>query len=302
MPVQAFFDDRYLVEKGSSNYWGYNTIAYFAPAPRYASVLGDVHEFKVMVHRLHEAGIEVILDVVYNHTAEGNHLGPTLSFRGIDNAELLSPGRRSALLLRHDGRRQHAPFRPSAGHADGHRLTALLGRDLPCRRLPLRSRDRARPRAAKLRSGLVLLQCPPPGPGAVPGEDDRRAVGPWRERLSARQLPPGWAEWNGRYRDDMRSFWKGDDHMLPALARGILGSADMFDRRGRRPWASINFITAHDGFTLADLWSYNDKHNEANKENNRRRSFRQSQLELRCRGQDRRPGDPRPARPHAPLR
>jgi isoamylase len=268
MPVQAFFDDRYLVEKGLSNYWGYNTIAFFAPAPRYASVLGDVHEFNVMVHRLHEAGIEVILDVVYNHTAEGNHLGPTLSFKGIDNKSyyLLADDQRfyfdttgcgNTLNLGHPRVMQMVTdslrYWVETCHVDGFRfdLAPSLARER-------RGFDPSSSFLNAVRQDPVLSKV-------------KMIAEPWDLGENGYQLgnfPPGWGEWNGRYRDDMRSFWKGDDHLLPALARGILGSADAFDRHGRRPWASVNFITAHDGFTLADLWSYNEKHNEANKENN----------------------------------
>jgi isoamylase len=268
MPVQAFFDDRYLVEKGLTNYWGYNTIAFFAPAPSYASVLGDMHEFNVMVHRLHEAGIEVILDVVYNHTAEGNHLGPTLSFKGIDNKSYYhladdprfyfdTTGCGNTVNLGHPRVMQMVTdslrYWVETCHVDGFRfdLATSLARER-------RSFDPDSSFLNALRQDPVLSQV-------------KMIAEPWDLGENGYQLgsfPPGWAEWNGRYRDDMRSFWKGDDHVLPALARGILGSAEIFDRRGRRPWASVNFITAHDGFTLADLWSYNDKHNEANKENN----------------------------------
>jgi isoamylase len=268
MPVQAFFDDRYLVEKGLTNYWGYNTIAFFAPAPRYTSVLGDVHEFNVMVHRLHEAGIEVILDVVYNHTAEGNHLGPTLSFKGIDNKSyyLLADDPRfhfdttgcgNTLNLGHPRVMQMVTdslrYWVETCHVDGFRF------DLA----PSLARER---RSFDPNSSFLNAARQDPVLSKV-----KMIAEPWDLGEHGYQLgnfPPGWGEWNGRYRDDMRSFWKGDDHMLPALGRGLLGSADMFDRRGRRPWASVNFITAHDGFTLADLWSYNEKHNEANKENN----------------------------------
>jgi isoamylase len=269
MPVQAFFDDRYLIERGLTNYWGYNTIAYFAPAERYLSRGGDIIEFKHMVHRLHEAGIEVILDVVYNHTAEGNHRGPTLSFRGIDNASyyMLADDRRYYFDTTGCGNtvNQRQPrvlqmimdslrYWAAECHVDGFRfdLATSLGRE-----------GRAfEPDATFLdavRQDPVLSQV-------------KLIAEPWDIGEDGYQLgsfPPGWAEWNGRYRDDVRSFWKGDDGFLPALARGLLGSADLFEKRGRRPWASVNFVTAHDGFTLSDLCSYNDKHNEANGEDNR---------------------------------
>jgi isoamylase len=269
MPVQAFFDDRDLVAKGLANYWGYNTASYFAPAPRYISPGGDIHEFKVMVHRLHEAGIEIILDVVYNHTAEGNHLGPTLSFRGIDNASyyMLAEDRRyyfdatgcgNTVNLRHPRVLQMVMdslrYWVEECHVDGFRfdLTTSLGREY----------DAFDPSAVffdTVRQDPVL-------------QGVKMIAEPWDLGPNGYQMgnfPPGWAEWNGRYRDDMRSFWKGDSSTLPGFARGILGSADLFDHRGRRAWTSVNFITAHDGFTLADLWSYDHKHNEANQEDNR---------------------------------
>ncbi len=189
MPTQAFFDDRYLIEKGLTNYWGYNTIGFFAPATRYISPGGGVHEFKLMVRRLHEAGIEVILDVVYNHTAEGNHLGPTLSFKGDRQCQLLHAGRRSALLLRHDGLRKHGEPRAPAGAADGHGQFALLGRGLPCRRLPLRSGNLARARPAGVQRECGLSRRGAAGSGPEPGEADRRALGHGPRRLSARQFP-----------------------------------------------------------------------------------------------------------------
>jgi isoamylase len=269
MPLQAFFDDRYLVEKGLTNYWGYNTIAYFAPAPRYLSPGANIGEFKLMVRRLHEAGIEVILDVVYNHTAEGNHLGPTLSFRGIDNASyyLLGDDRRyyfdttgcgNTVNLRHQRVLQlvmdSLRYWVEEGHVDGFRfdLATSLGRDRDA--FDLNSVFFDAVRQDPVLSEVKLI--------AEPWD-----VGPDGYQIG--NFPPGWAEWNGRYRDEIRSFWKGDDGLLPALGRSLLASADMFDERGRRPWASVNFVTAHDGFTLIDLYSYNDKHNEANLEDNR---------------------------------
>jgi isoamylase len=268
LPVQAFVDDRYLLEKGLKNYWGYNTLCFFAPAYRYFSSGGDISEFRRMVHRLHEAGIEVILDVVYNHTAEGNHLGPTLSYRGIDNANyyMLADDRRYYFDATGCGNtiNQHHPrvlqmimdslrYWAVECHVDGFRfdLATSLGREH-------RAFDPNGAFFRAIRQDPVLSQV-------------KLIAEPWdlgEEGYQLGAFPPGWAEWNGRYRDDVRSFWRGDDGALPAVARGLLASADLFDKRGRRPWSSVNFITAHDGFTLADLVSYNDKHNERNGENN----------------------------------
>jgi glycogen operon protein len=269
MPVQAFFDDRYLVAKGLVNYWGYNTASFFSPAPRYISPAGDIHEFKVMTRRLHEAGIEVFLDVVYNHTAEGNHLGPTLSFRGIDNASyyLLAPDKRfyfdttgcgNTLNLRHPRVLQlvmdSLRYWVEECHVDGFRfdLATALGREYD-------QFDTSAIFFDAVRQDPVLQRV-------------KMIAEPWDLGPNGYQVgrfPPGWAEWNGRYRDDMRSYWKGDAGFLPAFSRDVLASADLFDHQGRKPWASVNFITAHDGFTLADLYSYNEKHNEANQEDNR---------------------------------
>jgi glycogen operon protein len=269
MPVQAFFDDRYLVEKKLVNYWGYNTINYFSLAPRYISHGSSHHEFKVMVRRLHEAGIEVILDVVYNHTAEGNHMGPTLSFRGIDNASyyMLAQDKRfyfdttgcgNTVNLRHPRVLQMVMdslrYWVEECHVDGFRfdLATSLGREY----------DEFDPNAVffdAVRQDPVLSRA-------------KMIAEPWDLGPNGYQVghyPPGWAEWNGRYRDVMRSYWKGDAGLLPAFARDILASADLFEHQGRKPWASVNFVTAHDGFTLLDLYSYNSKHNEANQEENR---------------------------------
>ncbi len=269
MPTQSFFDDSHLVEKGLSNYWGYNTIGFFAPAPRYISPRGNIHEFKLMVRRLHEAGIEVLLDVVYNHTAEGNHLGPTLSFKGIDNASYYllgddpryyfdTTGCGNTVNLRHQRVLQMVMdslrYWVTQCHVDGFRfdLASSLGRD----------RETFDPHAVFLDA---VRQDPTLSSVKLIAE-------PWDTGSEGYQLgnfPPGWAEWNDRYRDTVRAFWKGDEGQAPQLAARLLGSADLFDKRGRRPWSSINFVTAHDGFTLADLVSYNDKHNEANGEDNR---------------------------------
>ncbi len=265
-PSQSFFDDRHLIERGLSNYWGYNTIGFFAPATRYISPGAGIHEFKLLVRRLHEAGIEVILDVVYNHTAEGNHLGPTLSFKGIDNASYYvladdpryyfdTTGCGNNVNLRHPRVLQMVMdslrYWVEDCHVDGFRfdLASTLGRD----------RSAFDPHAVffeAIRQDPVL-------------QDVKLIAEPWDtgpEGYQVGNFPPGWAEWNDSYRDTVRSFWKGDEGIASHLAGSLLGSGDQFDKRGRRSWASVNFVTAHDGFTLADVVSYNDKHNEANGE------------------------------------
>ncbi len=268
MPVHAFADDSHLLKKGLRNYWGYNTLAFFAPQPRY---LGTpfVNEMKEMVAHFHAAGIEVILDVVYNHTAEGNELGPTLSLKGIDNAShyRLSPepryyindtGTGNTVNLSHPRVLQMVTdslrYWSEEMHIDGFRfdLATILAREPygfdegggfldSCRQDPVLSQ-------AKLIA--EPWDC---GPGGY-------QVG---------HFSPGWAEWNDRYRDTMRAFWRGDEGKLAEFAARMTASADLFDKRGRKPWASVNFITAHDGFTLHDVVSYNDKHNDANGEENR---------------------------------
>ena len=268
LPVHAFLDDKHVLERGLHNYWGYNTIGFFAPEPRY-SASGTVSEFKEMVAHFHDAGIEVILDVVYNHTAEGNEMGPTLSFKGIDNASYyrLMPEKRyyindtgtgNTLNLSHPRVLQMVTdslrYWATEMRIDGFRfdLATILGREPDgfdegggfldsCRQDPVLSRVK------------LIAEPWDCGPGGY-------QVG---------GFPPGWAEWNDRYRDTMRAYWKGDEGKIGELASRLTASADLFDRRGRKPWGSVNFITAHDGFTLNDLVSYNDKHNEANGEDNR---------------------------------
>ena len=267
LPVQAFIDDRQLVEKRLRNYWGYNSIGYFAPEPRYLSVHHD--EFKTMVKSLHEAGLEVVLDVVYNHTAEGNQLGPTLSFRGIDNASYyrLAGDRRyyedttgcgNTLNLRHPRVLQMVTdslrYWVEEMHVDGFRfdLATTLARE----------DDGYTYNAAFFK---VLKQDPVLARAKLIAE-------PWDVGMGGYQVggfPPGWSEWNGKYRDTVRRYWQGNGGLLPEFASRLAGSSDLFNRHGRRPRASINFVTVHDGFTLADLVSYNDKHNEANLEDNR---------------------------------
>ena len=220
LPIHAFVDDRHLVERGLSNYWGYNTLGFFAPEPRYATD-GALDAFRSTVSRLHDAGIEVILDVVYNHTAEGNHLGPTLSFRGIDNTSYywLLPGS-AALLRRFHRLRQRAQSHASARAADGDGFAALLGGGLPRRRLPLRSRDHARPRPERLRSAAPLLRRDPAGSGAGRRQADRRAVGHRPRRLSGRRFS---------------ARLVGMERSLPPHAAPLLGGRRQPDRRGRRP-------------------------------------------------------------------
>jgi glycogen operon protein len=268
LPVHAFIDDSYLVEQKRRNYWGYNTIGFFAPQPRYLSA-PFVNEFKEMVAQYHRAGIEVILDVVYNHTAEGNELGPTLSFKGIDNASYyrLGPDKRyyindtgtgNTVNLSHQRVLQLVAdslrYWAQEMHVDGFRfdLATILAREAEGFDEDGRFLDACRQDPALSQVKLIAepWDC---GPGGY-------QVG---------HFSPGWAEWNDRFRDTVRSFWKGDSGKMADLATRLSASPDMFNRRGRKPWASVNFITAHDGFTLNDLVSYNDKHNEANGEDNR---------------------------------
>jgi isoamylase len=269
MPVHCFVDDRRLTEKGLRNYWGYNSIGFLAPEPRYSSS-GTVNEFKTMVKTLHSAGIEVILDVVYNHTAEGNQLGPTLSFRGIDNQvyyRLLQDNPRyymdytgtgNTLNMRHPRVLQlimdSLRYWVQEMHVDGFRfdLAATLAREL-------HEVDRLGAFLDIIHQDPVLSQV-------------KLIAEPWDLGEGGYQVgkfPVGWAEWNDRYRDAVRSYWKGDGGLIGELAYRITGSSDLYARSGRRPCASINFVTAHDGFTLQDLVSYNQKHNEANGEDNR---------------------------------
>jgi isoamylase len=268
LPVHTVVSDRHLASRGLSNYWGYNTIGFFAPDPRFLPG-GAIAEFKTAVKRLHEAGIEVILDVVYNHTGEGNHLGPTLSFRGIDNLSYyrLQDDRRhymdftgtgNTLNLDHPRVLQMVTdslrYWALEMHVDGFRfdLAATLARENGDYSQGAAFFDAMRQDPAMARVKLI----------SEPWD-----LGPYGYQLG--NMPPGWAEWNAQYRDSVRRFWKGDKGLVSEMASRIAGSSDIFGYRGRRPWASINFITAHDGFTLHDLVSYNDKHNEANGENNR---------------------------------
>ena len=270
LPVQAFLDDRHLIDKGVANFWGYNTLAYFAPEPRYLSS-PNLWEFKTFVQILHEAGIEVILDVVYNHTAEGNQMGPTLSFRGIDNASYyhLVPGDERYYMdftgcgnvfdLRHPRVLQlvmdSLRYWVEEMHVDGFRfdLATTLARE--------------EKGAFDNHSGFLDAVRQDPTLSRVKLIAEPWDVGQDGYRLGG--FPAGWAEWNDRYRDTVRRFWKGDEGQVSDLATRITGSSDIFNTHGRRPWASVNFVTAHDGFTLADVVAYNVKHNEANQEDNR---------------------------------
>ena len=273
LPIHQFVADKALVERGLTNYWGYNSIGFFAPDVRYSSsgTLGQqVGEFKTMVKTLHAAGIEVILDVVYNHTGEGNHLGPTLAFRGIDNDAYyrLAPddprhymdytGCGNTLNLMHPRTLQlimdSLRYWVLEMHVDGFRfdLASALAREL-------HDVDRLGAFFDVIHQDPVVSQV-------------KLIAEPWDLGEGGYQVgnfPVLWAEWNDRYRDTVRAYWKGDEGQAAALAYRLTGSSDLYGRGGRRPFASINFVTAHDGFTLHDLVSYNDKHNEANGEGNR---------------------------------
>ena len=273
MPVHQFVHDSHLLERGLRNYWGYNSIGYLAPHNEYSSsgqTGQQVQEFKQMVKALHEAGIEVILDVVYNHTAEGNHLGPTLSFKGLDNAayyRLMNDDRRfymdytgtgNTLNMRHPHVLQlimdSLRYWVLEMHVDGFRfdLASTLARGL-------HDVDRLSAFFDIIQQDPVISQT-------------KLIAEPWDVGEGGYQVgnfPPLWLEWNGKYRDCVRDYWRGQDQTLGEFAFRFTGSSDLYEGTGRRPYASVNFITAHDGFTLNDLVSYNDKHNEANGEENR---------------------------------
>jgi glycogen operon protein len=272
LPVHAKLQDRFLLEKGLRNYWGYNTLSYFAPEPEYSTngPTTAVDDFKMMVRTLHAAGLEVIIDVVYNHTCEGNHLGPTLSWRGIDNksyyklnpddkryhmdytgtGNTLDPGNAHVLQLIMDSLRYWVPEM----HVDGFRfdLASVLARELY-------DVDMLAPFFKIVQQDPVLSQV-------------KLIAEPWDVGPGGYQVggfPWQWAEWNGHYRDTVRRFWKGDGGLTGDVATRVSGSSDLYERSGRRPFASVNFLTAHDGFTLHDLVSYRHKHNHANGEGNR---------------------------------
>ncbi len=271
LPIHNFVNDDHLLNKGLTNFWGYNTLSFFAPDRRFASEPDFAFsEFKEMVAHLHANGLEVILDVVYNHTAEGNEFGPTFSFKGIDNASYyrLLQGEPALLHQRHR-HRQHAEPSPPARAADGDGQPALLGRGHARRRVPLRSRHHPRARDHGFDEGGGFLDSCRQDPvlSAVKLIAEPWDCGPGGYQVG--RFPPGWAEWNDRFRDNVRSFWQGENGTLPLLAKRLTASAESFNHRGRKAWASVNFVTAHDGFTLNDLVSYNEKHNDANGEEGR---------------------------------
>ncbi|PLO61942.1 glycogen debranching enzyme GlgX, partial [Klebsiella michiganensis] len=267
LPVHRFPDDQHLLDRGLKNFWGYNTLGFFAPASRYYGPAG-IAGFRDMVRAFHDAGIEVILDVVYNHTAEGNELGPTLSFKGIDNfsyyrtmpdqhryyindtgtGNTVNTSHPRVLQMVMDSLRYWA----QAMHVDGFRfdLGTILGRE---------------PEGFDPRGGFFDAVTQDPVLSKLKLIGEPWDIGPGGYQVGG--FPPGWGEWNDKYRDTVREYWKGDNVSNDFAAR-LLGSGDLYDLRGRRPWSSVNFITAHDGFTLNDLVSYNEKHNEANGEDN----------------------------------
>jgi len=269
LPVHELVDDHFLVEAGRVNHWGYNTLAFLAPAARYAATDDPVREFRSMVRALHRAGLEVLLDVVYNHTCEGSELGPTLCYRGIDNASYyrLAPDRRhyvndtgcgNTLAVEHPRVLQlvmdSLRFWVGEMNVDGFRfdLASVLGRE-----------------AHGFDRGAGFFDAVAQDPVLAPA---RMIAEPWDIGPGGYQLgqyPARWAEWNDRFRDTVRRFWIGEEGLLGQLSSALLGSSDVFEWQGRGPGASINFVTAHDGFTLADLVAYERKHNAANGEGNR---------------------------------
>jgi glycogen operon protein len=271
LPVHHFDDDKFLLDRELSNYWGYNSIGYFAPAGRYATADRgqQVTEFKAMVKRLHAAGLEVFLDVVYNHTAEGNHLGPTLTFRGLDNPTYYSlmpdnpryyrdfTGTGNSLNVSHSQTLKliadSLRYWVQEMHVDGFRfdLVTVLGRE---------------PEAYSTGAGFFDIVHQDPVLARVKLIGEPWDVGDFGYQVG--NLPVLWSEWNGKYRDNVRRFWKGDSGQIAELAYRLSGSSDLYRLSGRGPTGSINFLTAHDGFTLRDLVTYNDKHNDANGENN----------------------------------
>src|ERR1700710_2634854 len=270
LPIHTFINDSHLLEQDLTNYWGYNTIGFFAPDPRYAAdVPNSLREFKEMVSKLHGAGLEVILDVVYNHTAEGSELGPTLSFKGVDNASyyrllpdkkryyINDTGTGNTLNLSHPRVIQLVTdslrYWVQQMQVDGFRfdLGTILARE---------------PNGFDNQSGFLKAVSQDPVLNSVKLVAEPWDCGPGGYQVGG--FPPGWAEWNDKFRDEVREFWKGDG-TASSIASRMCASGDMFDHAGRRPWACVNFITAHDGFTLNDIVTYNEKHNEANGEDGR---------------------------------
>ena len=269
LPVHAYLDDHHLEAKGLTNYWGYNTIGFFAPMQRYEGKAG-LRSFRDMVRTFHDAGLEVILDVVYNHTAEGNELGPTLSFKGIDNFSyyrtmpdearfyINDTGTGNTVNTSHPRVLQMVTdslrYWVEVMEVDGFRfdLGTILGRE---------------PHGFDQRGGFFDAMGQDPVLRKVKLIGEPWDIGPGGYQVGG--FPPGWAEWNDKYRDTVRGYWVGEPGMIRDLAARVTGSGDIYDTRGRRPWAGVNFITAHDGFTLNDLVSYNEKHNEANGEDNK---------------------------------
>jgi len=268
--VHTFINDSVLLDKGLTNYWGYNSIGFFAPDPRYAHEREQtLREFKEMVARFHDAGLEVILDVVYNHTAEGNQLGPTLSFKGIDNASyyrllpdepryyINDTGTGNTFNLSHmrviEMVADSLRYWVAETHVDGFRfdLGTILAREA---------------RGFDTESGFLKACCQDPELRTVKLIAEPWDCGPGGYQVGG--FPPGWAEWNDKFRDTARDFWR-DAAPASAISPRLCASGDLFNHRGRKPWACVNFVTAHDGFTLNDLVSYNEKHNAANGEDNK---------------------------------
>jgi len=268
LPIHAFPDDDFLLQKGLHNYWGYNTLGFFAPASRYYGPNG-INGLRNTIRAFHDAGLEVIMDVVYNHTAEGNELGPTLSWKGIDNFSyyrtmpgdpryyINDTGTGNTVNTSHPRVMQMITdslrYWSEDMHVDGFRfdLGTILGRE---------------PEGFDQRGGFFDAVGQDPVLAQVKLVGEPWDIGPGGYQVGG--FPPGWAEWNDKYRDTTRDFWKNSDHTAGDFAARFTGSGDVYDLRGRRPWSSVNFLTAHDGFTLHDVVSYNDKHNEANGEDN----------------------------------
>ncbi|GHA25290.1 glycogen operon protein GlgX homolog [Devosia pacifica] len=268
LPIHAFPDDDFLLQKGLRNYWGYNTLGFFAPASRYYGPNG-MNGLRNTIRAFHDAGLEVILDVVYNHTAEGNEMGPTLSWKGIDNFSyyrtlpgdaryyINDTGTGNTVNTSHPRVLQMVTdslrYWTEEMHVDGFRfdLGTILGRE---------------PEGFDQRGGFFDAVGQDPVLSKVKLIGEPWDIGPGGYQVGG--FPPGWAEWNDKYRDTVRDYWRNTEHTVGDFAARFTGSGDVYDKRGRRPWASVNFLTAHDGFTLHDVVSYNDKHNEANGEDN----------------------------------